>query len=158
MVISLSSSDFSLSPFSLWTKGFSDSRAYDCDFNCIVTFQLMFCSKSIMADFTCIFKLNRKESDLSAYSLVLWIKARFENQVFLLFWTCFGVMESLWELFWSGLSCSKFFLSSSLLTRVTSGIFVTLLVFRDKNKHFIDILNIQKGKEKIFHVFETKRN
>ena len=39
-----------------------DIMANDCDFNCFVSFQLMFCSNYIIANFTCTLKRYRKES------------------------------------------------------------------------------------------------
>ena len=69
MVMSISSS-VSLPPFSWWTPGISVTAAYDCEFNCFVSFHIKFWSNYIIANFTCTLKRYRKES--STYWVSLW--------------------------------------------------------------------------------------
>ena len=46
--------------FIVYSRNECDSMAYYCDFNCFVSFQLMFCSNSIIANFTCTLNVNEK--------------------------------------------------------------------------------------------------
>ena len=69
MVMSISSS-ISLPPFSWWTPGISVTAAYNCEFNCFVSFHIKFWSNYIIANFTCTLKRYRKES--STYWVSLW--------------------------------------------------------------------------------------